>query len=72
MTALHHQAGFISLTLKNGNVVTVRVSNISAISTIGNDGVSQILLSGGCEITVREKIHEIFERIDAYIAPEWR
>jgi uncharacterized protein YlzI (FlbEa/FlbD family) len=72
MMSIIHSAGYIALTLNNGNTVTVKISKINAISTLGNDGVAQILFDGGFEITVREKMHEIFEKIDAYIAPELR
>lgn len=72
MPLLHHQAGFVSFTLNNGNTVAVKVSKINAISTLGNDGATQILLDGGFEITIKEKMHDIFEKIDAYISPDRR
>lgn len=68
-----HESGYIALTSYDETPVMVRVSKIVYMKPLeskrGNTG---IVLDGEILIEVNEKINEVFEKIDAYIAPHLR
>ena len=66
-----HNCGYISLTLRDKSPVLVRASKITHISSLGDGGMTAVNF-GQETIIVQEKLHEVIERIDFYIAPELR
>ena len=66
-----NHGGYITLTSPFGEHVYVRVSKISYIIR-GGDAETLVTLDGDIQLHVKEKVDQIFEKINTYIAPEMR